>query len=153
MPGVDLSNIKVHYYFKADGDTSPKYECDDARFLNGGMAYTASVRGTFVSMGANATPYADTYLEVSFLSAIFPAGGTFKFNSRIHNINYTVTYNQAKHWSYLSYTSASFSGGANYVDATNVTAYLNGTLAWGVEPSPASDAGPSQVGDAGDGGG
>jgi cellulose 1,4-beta-cellobiosidase len=159
MPGVDLANIKIHYYFRTDGDTSPQYNCDDARFLNGGAVIpNTSVQGKFVSLGTNATPHADAYLEVSFPSAIFAVpsnsfgvGSTFKFNSRIHSANYTITYDQTKHWSYLSYTLASFTS-QTYVDATNVTAYLNGVLAWGVEPGAAPDAGPAPVRDAGDGG-
>jgi hypothetical protein len=146
--GIDLANIKVHYYFTADGDTSPMFECDYAGYYNSPMTGfgKSNVSGSFVSMGANATPYTDTFLEISFTSVNLPAGGTVSVNFRIHNANYSVNYNQSNDWSHFSTASPS-----SYVDANYITAYLTGMLSWGIEPGALPpDAGPSRDGSTGD---
>jgi hypothetical protein len=144
---VDLANVKVHYYFTAEGDTSLKFECDYAGFPSGLSGFACgNVTGAFVSMGANATPFADTYLELSFASISLPNSGA-RINFRIHDSSYAVTYNQANDWSFFSYT-----GSMTYVDGLYVTAYLNGTLVWGTEPGALPvDAGLPPI-DAGGGG-
>jgi hypothetical protein len=64
-------------------------------------------------------------------------------------MNYSVNYNQANDWSHLSPANS-----MNYVDATYMTAYVNGTLAWGTEPGPIpADAGLTQDASASDVGG
>ena len=144
---VDLANVKVHYYFTADGDTSLQFECDYAGYYNSGMTGfdKSKVIAVFVPMGATATPTADTYLELSFTSASLPAGTAVSVNFRVHNSSYAVTYNQLNDWSFNGASAAT------YVDALTITAYLNGVLAWGTEPALVPDAG-APSGDAGDGG-
>jgi L,D-peptidoglycan transpeptidase YkuD (ErfK/YbiS/YcfS/YnhG family) len=144
--GVDLANVKLHYYYTADGNSSPAFACDTLHYVNSAMGLSGCATGTFVPMGSSATPLADTFLEISFPSAKLPAGTTVEVNVRLFSPPNYPTYNQSNDWSFISSSSA------NYVDATYITAYLNGTLAWGVEPGQTSDAGPSQVGDGGDGG-
>jgi hypothetical protein len=140
---VDLSTVKIHYYFTADGDTSLAFNCDYSGYVNTNLTglSSANVSGTFVSMGANATPYADTYLEIAFTTATLPASGTAAVNFRIHDSSFATNYDQANDWSFFS----NVSGATGYVDAQYITAYVNGTLAWGIEPGPiAPDAGGSR---------
>lgn len=146
LTAVDLANVKVHYYFTADGDTSLVFNCDYAGYFNSGMTGfdCSHVMSAFVRMGANATSTADTYLELSFSTASLPAGGTVSVNFRIHNSAFAVNYNQANDWSNFLVTTS-------YTDALYVTAYLNGTLAWGTEPGPLPpDAGRGDASSGGD---
>jgi len=147
---VDLSTVKIHYYFTADGDTSLVFNCDYSGYVNTNMTglSAANVSGTFVSMGANATPYADTYLEISFTSATLPASGTAAVNFRIHDASFATNYNQANDWSFFS----NVSGATGYVDAPYITAYVGGTLAWGIEPGPIAPGGDSGRPDGGNAG-
>ncbi len=146
---LDLASVKVHYYFTADGDTSLAFNCDYAGYSGTNLTgvTAADVTGVFVSMGANSTPYADTYLELSFASGTLPAGVTVSANFRIHDSSFATNYNQANDWSALSTQSAT-----SYVDAPYITAYANGTLAWGIEPGPlAPEAGTPGDGSSGGG--
>ena len=128
---VDLAIVSVHYYFTADGDTSLAFNCDYAGpYMNNVVTFSsANVSAAFVPLGAAATMYADTYLELSFTSASLPAGDTVSVNFRIHDATLSVNFNQANDWSHQSTLSAT-----TYNDADFVTAYVNGTLAWGIEP-------------------
>jgi hypothetical protein len=154
MPGgVDLVNVKIRYYFTADGNPSASFACDTAQYLNSGASIPQSaVQGKFVPMGASATPFADTYLEISFPSAMLAVGSTVEISTRFFSPPSYPMYNQTNDWSFLSYPT----GSSTYVVATNTTAYLNGVLAWGVEPGgTGSDAGApvdASPRDAGDGG-
>jgi hypothetical protein len=147
---VDLSTVKVHYYFTADGDTSLAFNCDYSGYVNSNLTglSSANVSGAFVPMGANATPYADTYLEISFTSATLPAGGTAAVNFRIHDSSFATNYNQANDWSFFS----NVAGATGYVDAQYITAYVGGTLAWGIEPGPIAPEGGGSPRDGGDAG-
>jgi hypothetical protein len=145
----DLANIKIHYYFTAEGDTSLEFDSDYAGYFNSGMTGfgATDVTGAFVAMGANATPYADTYLEISFASASLPANATVSVNFRVHDRAFATTYSQTNDWSFFSNTNS-----ASYVDAPYITAYVNGALAWGIEPGPiAPDAGDASTADTGAG--
>jgi Cellulose binding domain len=135
---IDLASVKVHYYYTADGDTSSVFACDYAGYYNSAMTgfSGADVMGSFVPLGTNATPYADTFLDISFSSINLPANMTVSVNFRIHSMNYSINYDQANDWSNLSPTNST-----NYVDAPYITAYLGGVLAWGMEPgAPPQDA-------------
>jgi hypothetical protein len=150
VAAVDLTSVKIHYYYTADGDTFPVFVCDYAGYVTGMAGLSSSnVMGAFVSLGANATPYADTFLEISFTSQSLSPGSSAAVNFRIHNgNNYSVNYNQSNDWSNLSPMSA-----MSYVDAPYITAYLNGTLAWGIEPGnlPGDAGQPLEAGQPQDG--
>jgi hypothetical protein len=147
---VDLANVRAHYYFTTAGATLPlALAVDYAGYSNGMTGFSsANVAGVFVSMGANSTAYADTYLELSFTGTL-PATSAISVNFRIHDPSFHQIFNPANDWSSAFTTS----NATTYVDANYVTAYLSGTLAWGTEPGalPPRDAGPSPR-DAGDGG-
>ena len=127
---LDFANITMRYYFLAQGDPSLVFACDFAGYTNGagGPSCNGGVTGTFVSMGANATAQADTYLELSFASAPLPGGSGLSMDTRIHDVGYAFAFDQANDWSAQGSTSTTFT------EATNITAYLNGTRVWGVEP-------------------
>jgi hypothetical protein len=146
LGGANLANVKVHYYFMAQGCTTLKFECRYAGYPGGMTGFSCpsdgspgSVFGTFVSMGADATANADTYLELSFTGGTLLASSAVSINFSIHDSNnYATIFPQTSDWSYFSYT-----GSTSYVDAPYITAYLNGRLAWGIEPGPLPEAGPS----------
>jgi hypothetical protein len=147
---VDLSTVKIHYYFTADGDTSLAFNCDYSGYVNSNLTglSSANVSGVFVAMGAQATPYADTYLEISFTSATLPAAATAAVNFRIHDSSFATSYNQANDWSFFSHVA----GATGYADAQYITAYVGGTLAWGIEPGPLAPEGGSPPANGGDAG-
>jgi hypothetical protein len=147
---VNLANVRIHYYFKTNANPSPLvFVCDYAGYYMSPMTGfdKSGGTGTFVPIGQNATPYADTFLELTFTSASLPANVTLSVQIRVHDQAFNPSFNLASYWS-SAFTTVS---PMPYVDADYVTAYLNGTLAWGIEPGQLPpEAGPSGDGPAGD---
>lgn len=119
---IDLSQIKLRYYYTIDGEISQNFWCDWSTINKN------RVIGTFVKM-INPTPDADYYLEISFDSragSINP-GATVEIQTRFAKTDST-NYSQGNDYSYNSTAS-------NYIEWQKVTAYLNGVLVWGIEPA------------------
>jgi hypothetical protein len=118
---VTLSNVKIRYYYTVDGVQSQTFYCD---YTSVG---TANVTSSFVTM-ATAKTGADTYLEVGFLSGAgsLAAGGNATIQARFAKSDWS-NYTQTNDYSFNS-------TGTAYADWTKVTAYLSGSLQWGVEP-------------------
>jgi hypothetical protein len=121
---VQLSGVKVRYYFKADSaGATYRFACSWA------VKGCANVTGTFGTL-ANPTATADRYLEVGFTSgagSLAPGADTGDLQLRFHQANW-ASLNQSDDYSFgASRTS--------YGDWTKVTAQSGGTLLWGQAPA------------------
>lgn len=116
---VDLSTIKLRYYFTNDGTQTDNFACDYSPIGN------SNVSGTFSSASAS---NADKYLEVGFSSSAgnLVAGSSIVITTRIWKSDWS-SFTQTNDYSFNSSATA-------YADSTSVTVYQNGSLIWGVEP-------------------
>jgi hypothetical protein len=119
-----LSQVTVRYWFTDENASSP----------NVLEQYYVPLPTTMKFTTLNPPrPNADTVLEISFTNA-GDAGGAFVetrgFNFAFHKNSYSGTYDQTNDYSYDPKLKTSL--GQN----PKITAYINGTLAWGCEPPP-----------------
>ncbi|AEI44672.1 endoglucanase [Paenibacillus mucilaginosus KNP414] len=115
---VDLSGVKLRYYFTKDGTQPLSFTVDWAQ------VGSPNVKGTF---GSASGAGADTYLEVSFTGGSIPAGGqTGEIQTRIHKSDWS-SFQESGDYSYDP-------GKTSYADWSKVTLYRDGTRVWGVEP-------------------
>ena len=120
---VDLSKVKIRYYYTADGSQNQNVWIDSAALSYSVAPYYVNiaedVKGAIVKMG-NAKDKADTYLEVSF-------GGAYTFNN---TVNGQVAFRIAKDdWSSFTQTND-----YSYGDDAKVVVYYDGKVIAGVEP-------------------
>jgi Cellulose binding domain len=120
---VDLSTLKIRYFFTKDGmpTSDQTYGCDYAKI---GCANLAFAFGTWT--GTNA----DEYAELSFLAAagtLAPGASTGEMQANIHSTDYQHTLTQTNDYSFDPTKTV-------FTDWTQVTLYQNGTLVWGTEP-------------------
>jgi archaellin len=120
---VDLSQVKIRYYFKADSaGASYRFACSWA------VKGCSVITGTFGTL-ANPTPTADRYLEIGFTPAagsLAPGADTGDMQLRFYQSS----------WQRLT-QSDDYSFGAgqtSYGDWTKVTAQLAGQTVWGTAP-------------------
>jgi len=117
---VNLSDLKVRYYFTKDGSSAMNSWVDWAQ------VGTANVQVTF---GTASGTGADTYAEISFASgagSIAANGQTGDIQLRLAKTDWS-NFNEANDYSYDSTKTA-------YADWSKVTLYKNGVLVWGTEP-------------------
>lgn len=124
---LDLRNVKVRYYFTKEGTSPIKYMvyCNQGSY--GTMVGDKStVHGIYYMMPG--TEGADSYLEITFDSGIITPGGDTMVKGDIVK----------EDWSYFDLDNDySFNPGGNsrdYMEWNKVTAYISGTLVWGIEP-------------------
>ncbi|GAA0136846.1 hypothetical protein YSY43_36870 [Paenibacillus sp. YSY-4.3] len=117
---VNLSGLKLRYYFTKDGTADMNASIDWAQ-IGGGNIST-----TFVSSSGTNT---DTYVELSFSTAAgsIPAGGqTGDIQLRMSKADWS-NFNESNDYSYDGAKTA-------FADWNRVTLYQNGTLVWGTTP-------------------
>jgi len=128
---VDLSAVKVRYWYTEDGTQAQSYWCDYWGLRSDGQNNCSNVVATFVKM-ATPTTTADTYLELSFNTAVgsLAAGQSSNdIQSRFAKSDWS-NFNQSNDFSFdATKTTAT--------DWDHVTLYLSGTLVWGTEPGGA----------------
>jgi hypothetical protein len=118
---VALSDVTLRYYFTSPS-TQHTFVCDHAAITGG----DANVTGTF---GTVTSPDADYYLEIGFKPAagsLAQGATTGEVQARFHTTDFK-NFTQAEHYSFDETMT-------RYTLAPNVTAYVDGVLAWGVEP-------------------
>jgi endoglucanase len=119
---LNLANVKIRYYYTADGTQAQTFACDWAQIGS------SNVTGTLVKMAA-ATSTADYYLELGFTSgagSLAAGASTGEIQCRINKTdwaNYTLTND-------YSYNATMTAYGQN----SNVTGYVSGVLIVGNEP-------------------
>ncbi|MNP16401.1 Endoglucanase 1 precursor [compost metagenome] len=117
---VNLSDLKIRYYFTKDGSQSLNSWIDWA------VIGATNIQQVFASTtGTNA----DTYIELSFSTGAgsIPAGGqTGDIQLRMAKSDWT-NFNESNDYSFDSTKTS-------YTDSSKVTLYQNGNLVWGVEP-------------------
>nr|WP_052339928.1 glycoside hydrolase family 48 protein [Gorillibacterium massiliense] len=119
---VNLSNLKLRYYFTKDGTAGLSYWCDYAQVGSG------NISNSFVTISPAKTG-ADTYAELSFSTgagSIAAGGQSGEIQIRIAKSDWS-NFNEADDYSFDG-TKTSFA------DWSKVTLYQSGTLAWGIEP-------------------
>ncbi len=103
---IDLSTVKIRYYYTKEADVNQVFHCDDA-----GMSYNTapwyetvsdSIAGEFASLNP-AAENADTYLEISLadLNNSLAPGQTLVCQFRITNADWS-DYNQENDYSYIN---------------------------------------------------
>jgi|GEM_PF-454082 len=120
---IDLSTVKLRYYFTKDNAPGFNFWIDYARIGRG------NVSARFVAM-SHPTADADTYVELSFKpeAGLLAAGaGTGEIHGRYGRTDW-MDMNELNDYSFDGTTAA-------FVDSARVTLYVNDTLVWGVEPS------------------
>ena len=115
---LDLSDVKLRYYYTKDGANSQSFWCDWSSLGS------SNVTGTFVSQ-SNPTTDADSYLEIGFVSGYISPGDSAQLQLRFSKSDWS-NYNQTNDYS--------FSDSSNYIDWSKITGYIDDTKVWGVEP-------------------
>ncbi|ASA26471.1 glycoside hydrolase family 48 protein [Paenibacillus donghaensis] len=119
---VALSDVKLRYYYTIDGEKAQQFNVDYA------TVGSSNVLGSFVKLTPAKTG-ADYYVEVSFSSGagtLAPGANTGEIQLRINKTDWS-NYSEADDYSYDPATTS-------FTDWNRVPLYLNGTLAWGLEP-------------------
>ncbi len=118
---VQLSAVKLRYYFTANGTQSQNFFCDWSH------VQCSNVTGSFVPMPGPA-PGADHYLEIGFASGAgsLAAGQSIDLQIRFSKSDWS-NYTQTDDYSFSAASSS-------YADRPTITGYIGGVLEWGVEP-------------------
>ncbi|PWW36124.1 MULTISPECIES: glycosyl hydrolase [Paenibacillus] len=118
---IQLSDVKLRYYYTIDGEEAQSFWSDWASIGS------ANVTSKFVKL---ATPVAgaDYALEVGFTSSAgtLNAGQSAEIQARFSKNNWS-NYNQANDYSFKASST-------QFANNEQVTGYINGQLAWGIEP-------------------
>lgn len=118
---IQLSDVKVRYYYTIDGDNEQSFWCDWASIGS------ANVTSTFIKLDTPVTG-ADYYLEMGFTSTAgtLNPGQSAEIQARFSKTNWS-NYNQANDYSFEPSSS-------QFVDNEQVTGYMDSQLVWGIEP-------------------
>lgn len=116
---LDLTDVKIRYYYTIDGDEPQTFSCDYTPLGDG------NVTGEFVKMD-NPTTDADYYLEISFKAGKLEPEECFYFSTRFWKTDWS-DFDLSNDYSYNE-------GGGDYEDWSKVTAYVKDKLEWGIEP-------------------
>lgn len=119
---VDLSDVKIRYYYTIDGDKPQEFHCDYA------VVGSGNVSGRFVKLDAAATG-ADYYLEISFgtgAGSLAPGADSGEIQVRVNKTDWS-NYNESDDYSYSGTQ-------INFADWDKATLHLGNNLVWGSEP-------------------
>ncbi|WP_413375891.1 cellulose binding domain-containing protein [Paenibacillus taichungensis] len=119
---IDLSTVKLRYYFTKDGAGDLNFWCDYAQIG------TANIEGEFVTL-TPAKGTADTVLEISFKSgtgSLAAGAETGVIQGRFSKNNWG-NFDQSNDYSYDATKTA-------FTAWNQVTGFQGGTKVWGIEP-------------------
>jgi endoglucanase len=116
---INLSNVKIRYYFTNDGTSSNNYNCDWSSAGNG------KITSSFATISKT---NADRYLEIGFSSSAgtIAPGASTEVKGRVWKNDWS-NFTQSNDFSFNSTATS-------YVDWTNISGYISNTLIWGNEP-------------------
>lgn len=118
---IALSAVTLRYYFTKDGSQEQAFFCDWSHIGN------QNVTGSFVTLNT-AKQNADTYLQIGFTSGAgsLAPGESIEVHTRFSKSDWS-NYDLTNDYSYKS-------SGTSYEGWNKVTAYVSGSLAYGIEP-------------------
>lgn len=125
---VDLSTVKVRYYYTIDTVQDQNFWCDYAGITSPSyQIITSSITGSFVKMDTPKTG-ADYYAEFGFTSAAgsLAAGGIVEIQTRFGKTDWS-NYSQAEDYSFNA-------SATTYADTSKIPLYISGQLSSGAEP-------------------
>ena len=126
---INLSNIKIRYYYTVDGEKGQTYYCDYAQQVTASGSQsniTSSVTGTAQKSAVKTG--SDYYLEISFSSnaGSLKPGEKVEIQGRLTKSDWT-NYTQSNDYSFNSTATS-------YTENSKITVYSSGTLIYGLEP-------------------
>ena len=125
---IDLSRVTIRYWYTVDGDKTQSAVSDWAQIG------ASNVTFKFVKLSSSVSG-ADYYLEIGFKSGagqLQPGKDTGEIQIRFNKSDWS-NYNQGNDWSWAQSMTS-------YGENVKVTAYIDGVLVWGQEPSGATAA-------------
>jgi hypothetical protein len=121
--GWPVSNLSVRIYFTPDGtDTGAMYTMENQYDQSG----VATVSGPTLASGNT------YYFTVNYGTAALGAGGTWIFQPSLHLTSWASTVNVSNDWFHTGYAAGALP--ASYTATNYIPAYVNGALAWGLQP-------------------
>ena len=126
---INLSNIKIRYYYTVDGEKGQTYYCDYAQQVTASGSQsniTSSVTGAAQKSAVKTG--SDYYLEISFSSnaGSLKPGEKVEIQGRLTKSDWT-NYTQSNDYSFNSTATS-------YTENSKITVYLSGNLIYGLEP-------------------
>ncbi|MGB6151405.1 MAG: cellulose binding domain-containing protein, partial [Pricia sp.] len=115
---VDLNDVTLRYWFTPEGTAALNYKVDYAEIRED------VITGRFETQGS------DTYLEIGFTDTagiLYAYSGTGEIKSRVYKQDWS-SFNENDDYSFKAIDNT-------YAETSTVTAYINGELVWGIEPS------------------
>jgi peptidoglycan/xylan/chitin deacetylase (PgdA/CDA1 family) len=119
---LNLSTVKVRYWYTSDGTQGQTFSCDYAQLGS------SNITGTIVKISGTAST-ANNYFEMGFASgagSLAAGASTGDIQIRIFKTNYS-SFSQSNDYSFNAGLTA-------YGQNTKVTGYVSGALAFGTEP-------------------
>ena len=136
---INLSDLKLRYYYTADSSTEQEFHCYHASIADPYKDLTSNISGRFVKMD-KAMEGADTYLEIKFDSnaGTLAPGEKVKVQPSINKTDWS-NYNQSNDYSFN--------------DSSKIVVLVNGNVVSGTAPSkevtdptdPTSPSNPGEV--------
>ena len=121
--GWALANISVRIYFTLDGSNAASAYVLQTNYDQSGVA---TVSGPTLASG---NIY---YFTVNYGTTALGPGGSWQFQTALHLSSYASTFDGTNDWYHTGYAAGAFPAG--YTNTNYLPAYVNGTLAWGLEP-------------------
>lgn len=123
---INLSDLKIRYYYTINGVNSQNFFCDYASINNSNTINSSNVTGTFVELSRRSS-YADYYLEIGFTnnSEILYPGSHINMCTRMSKSDWSNTYIQEDDYSFNS---------SSELDMSNMPIYISGVKVFGKEP-------------------
>ena len=116
---LDLKNVKLRYFYTADGDENQIFNCYYAGTTNGEYSnLTGNIVGKIAKLSSKTTN-ADSYIEISFNGGSLNAGQSAQIQAAVNKDGWQA-YNQSDDYSYNN--------------SKHIAVYENNKLVWGSEP-------------------
>jgi|GEM_PF-3268090 len=123
---INLSDLKVKYYYTINGINSQNFFCDYASINDFTIINPSNVTGNFVEL-TKKSAYADHYIEIRFINCtqvLYP-GDFVNICTRISKSDWSNTYIQEDDYSYVS---------SPMENLFNTPVYISGARVFGTEP-------------------